>query len=161
MQRFDRETIQAFEKMDAEKAANPEKWEAGRRARMTQTMVPDSPKTETQSFSALPTWIGIFSLRPGLHDLTAWSDAERNAVAAHFEILVRQAREGRLVIAGRSNDQDGENRLAADTIGISIFHAPDRAEAHAIMEADPAVVAGVMVYRLHSYNIAVARDGLA
>jgi hypothetical protein len=29
------------------------------------------------------------------------------------------------------------------------------------MEADPAVRAGVMRYRLHSYNIAVARDGLA
>ena len=34
-------------------------------------------------------------------------------------------------------------------------------EARAIMEADPAIRAGVMRYRLHSYNIAVARDGLA
>ena len=65
------------------------------------------------------------------------------------------------MIAGRSDDQDGENRLAADTIGIAIFHAADRDEARGIMEADPAVKAGVMRYRLHSYNIAVARDGLA
>jgi uncharacterized protein YciI len=112
-------------------------------------------------FSAQPTWIGIFSLRDGLHDLTAWTDAEREAVGSHFEVLQRQAREGRLVIAGRSDDHDGENRLAADTIGISIFHAADREEARGIMEADPAIRAGVMRYRLHSYNIAVARDGLA
>lgn len=111
-------------------------------------------------FSAQPTWIGIFSLRDGLHDLTAWTDAERAAVGAHFEGLVRQAREGRLVIAGRSNDFDGEDRLAGDTIGITIFHAVDRDAARATMDADPAVRAGVMRYRLHSYNIAVARDGL-
>jgi uncharacterized protein YciI len=112
-------------------------------------------------FSAQPTWIGIYSLRPGLEDLTAWTDAERHAVGAHFEMLKRLAQEGRLVIAGRSDDYDGENRLAADTIGISIFHAADREEARGIMEADPVVRAGVMRYRLHSYNIAVARDGLA
>jgi uncharacterized protein YciI len=112
-------------------------------------------------FSAQPTWIGIYSLRDGLYDLTAWTDAEREAVGAHFERLIEQARAGRLVIAGRSNDHDGENRLAADTIGITIFHAADRDEARAIMEADPAVRVGVMRYRLHSYNIAVARDGLA
>ena len=112
-------------------------------------------------FSAQPTWIGVYTLRPGLEDLTVWTDAERAAVAAHFEGLQRQAREGRLVIAGRSNDHDGENRLAGDTIGIAIFHAGDRDEARRLMEADPAVCAGVMRYRLHSYNIAVARDGLA
>ena len=82
-------------------------------------------------------------------------------MGAHFEGLARQAREGRLVIAGRSNDHEGENRLAPDTLGISIFHAADRDEARRIMEEDPAVRAGVMRDRLHSYNIAVARDGLA
>lgn len=112
-------------------------------------------------YSTQPTWIGILSLRPGLQDLTAWTDAERHAVGAHFATLQEQAREGRLVIAGRSNDYDGENRLADDTIGITIFHAADREEARALMEADPAVSAGVMRYRLHSYNVAVARDGLA
>ncbi len=112
-------------------------------------------------FSVQPTWIGIFSLRQGLHDLTAWTDAERDAVQSHFEGLVRQAREGRLVIAGRSNDFEGEDRLAADTVGITIFHAADRDEAQRLMEDDPAIVAAVMTYRLHSYNIAVSRDGLA
>ena len=113
------------------------------------------------TFSAQPTWIGILSLRPGLEDLTTWTDAERAAVGAHFEALQQQAREGRLVIAGRSNDYDGENRLADDTVGITIFHAADRDEARRLMEDDPAVRARVMRYRLHSYNIAVARDGLA
>ena len=112
-------------------------------------------------FAAQPTWIGILSLRPGLEDLTVWTDVERAAVGAHFKELQRQAREGRLVIAGRSNDQDGENRLAQDTIGITIFHAANREEARRLMEDDPAVRAGIMRYRLHSYNIAVARDALA
>jgi uncharacterized protein len=113
------------------------------------------------AFAAQPTWIGILSLRPGLEDLAVWTDAERAAVGAHFEELKRQAREGRLVIAGRSNDHDGENRLAEHTIGITIFHAADREEARRLMENDPAVRAGIMRYRLSSYNIAVARDGLA
>ena len=111
-------------------------------------------------YAAQPTWIGVLSLRQGLQDLTGWTEAERAAVAAHFQTLQQQAREGRLVLAGRSNDLDEQNRLAADTIGITIFHAADREEARALMENDPAVVAGVMTYRLHSYNIAAARDGL-
>ena len=82
-------------------------------------------------------------------------------MTAHFERLQAQEREGRLIIAGRSNDFDGENVLAADTIGIMVFHAVDRDEAQALAEADPAVHAGVMRYKLRSFNVAVARGGLA
>ena len=42
-----------------------------------------------------------------------------------------------------------------------VFHAADRDEAQALTEADPAVHAGVMRYKLRSFNVAVARGGLA
>jgi uncharacterized protein YciI len=113
------------------------------------------------AFADQPIWLVVLSLRPGLEDRSRWTDAERAAVTAHFERLQAQEREGRLVIAGRSNDLDAENRLAADTIGIVVFHAPDRDEAEALTEADPAVENGVMRYKLRSFNVAVARSGLA
>jgi uncharacterized protein YciI len=111
--------------------------------------------------SSRPLWLGTLSLRPGLADLTRWTDVERGAVQAHFEALQAHEREGRLVIAGRSQDMDGADRLAEDTIGIVIFHAADRDEAESIMQADPAVRADVMRYQLRSFGIAVARGGLA
>jgi len=111
-------------------------------------------------FASQPTWIGVLTLRPGLQDLSAWTDAERAAVGAHFQMLQAQAREGRLVLAGRSTDMEDGNRLAADTIGVTIFHAENRDAARALMDADPAIQAGVMTYRLHGYDIAAAREGL-
>ena len=111
--------------------------------------------------AAQPLWLGTLSLRPGLADLTRWTDVERGAVQAHFEALQAQEREGRLVIAGRSQDMDGADRLAEDTVGIVIFHAADRDEAEAVMQADPAVRGGVMRYKLRSFSVAVARRGLA
>ena len=111
--------------------------------------------------AAQPLWLGTLSLRPSLADLTRWTDVERGAVQAHFEALQAQEREGRLVIAGRSQDMEGENRLAEDTIGIVVFYAADREEAESMMQADPAVRAGVMRYQLRSFTIAVARAGLA
>ena len=111
--------------------------------------------------NADPLWLLTLSLRPGLQDLTAWSDEDQQAVGAHFQGLQEQARAGRLVLAGRSQDQDSETRLADNTIGVAIFHAADREAALAVAEADPAVRAGVMRFELRSFAIAAARDGVS
>lgn len=82
----------------------------------------------------------------------ATSDEQR-IVGAHFAYLVELRDRGILILAGRTQESEG-------TFGVSIFEADDEAAAREVMEADPAVAAGVFVASLHPYRIAVARDGL-
>ncbi|MDR7186277.1 MULTISPECIES: YciI family protein [Microbacterium] len=78
---------------------------------------------------------------------------EQRIVGEHFAYLVALRDRGVLVLAGRTQESEG-------TFGITIFEADDEATARGIMNADPAVAAGVFVASLHPYRIAVARDGL-
>ncbi|MFE5408717.1 YciI family protein [Microbacterium sp. NPDC056569] len=78
---------------------------------------------------------------------------EQRIVGAHFDYLVELRDRGTLILAGRTQESEG-------TFGITIFDADDEAAARDIMNADPAVAAGVFVASLHPYRVAVARDGL-
>jgi uncharacterized protein YciI len=78
---------------------------------------------------------------------------EQRIVGAHFDYLVELRDRGTLILAGRTQEAEG-------TFGITIFEADDEAAARAVMEADPAVAAGLFVASLHPYRIAVTRDGL-
>jgi uncharacterized protein YciI len=81
------------------------------------------------------------------------TDDEQRIVSEHFAYLVSLRDRGILVLAGRTQE-------AVDTFGITIFDADDEAAARVVMDDDPAVRAGVFAATLHSYRIAVARDGL-
>ena len=85
--------------------------------------------------------------------VTAATDDEVATVSAHFRYLVSLKERGDLILAGRTQEDVG-------TWGITIFEAADEAAARAIVDADPAVAAGVFAATLHPYAIAVARDGL-
>jgi uncharacterized protein YciI len=85
--------------------------------------------------------------------VTEATDEEVSVVSAHFQYLLDLKARGDLILAGRTQETEG-------TFGITIFEAPDEDAARAVMEADPAVAAGVMAATLHPYAIAVARDGL-
>lgn len=100
-------------------------------------------------------YILVLSLRPDLLDRAAWTEAERQAVGAHFGMLQREAKAGRVLLAGRSDDHEPDGRLHPDVFGVGIFLAESRDEAEAFVAADPAVVAGVMTVRVHAFNIAV------
>ena len=97
----------------------------------------------------------ILSLREDLRDPANWTDAERQAVGAHFEMLQREAAAGNMLLAGRSDEYQPNGHMAPDVIGIGIFLAASREEAEKFVAADPAVVAGVMSVRLHQFNLAV------
>lgn len=103
-------------------------------------------------------YIFVLSLRPDLLEPTAWKPEERAAVGAHFEMLQREAAAGRVLLAGRSDDHDAEGRLHADVIGVGVFLAASRGEAEAFVADDPAVKAGVMKVRVHTFNLAVHAD---
>ena len=97
----------------------------------------------------------ILSLREDLRDPANWTDTERQAVGAHFEMLQREAAAGNMLLAGRSDEYQPNGYMAPDVIGIGIFLAASREDAEVFAAADPAVSAGVMSVRVHKFNLAV------
>jgi uncharacterized protein len=97
----------------------------------------------------------ILKLREDLQDPVNWTDVERQAVGAHFEMLQREAAAGNMLLAGRSDEYQENGHMHPDVMGIGIFLAPSREEAEKLVAADPAVLASVMSVRLHKFNLAV------
>jgi uncharacterized protein YciI len=76
---------------------------------------------------------------------------EAEIVSRHFAYLEGLTEKGVILLVGRTQNAD-EN-----TFGIAIFEAEDESAARAIMEADPAVVGGVMRATLYPYKVALMR----
>ncbi|MFM1822558.1 MAG: hypothetical protein RI967_824 [Planctomycetota bacterium] len=84
------------------------------------------------------------------------STAEREALAAHFAYLESLVRAGEVIAAGPCED---------GSFGLVVFGALDAAAAAARMQADPAVVAGVMrvevkPWRMSLFGTGTTRDWL-
>ncbi len=75
---------------------------------------------------------------------------EERLVYDHFEYLCDLTRKGVVLLAGRTQNTD------PTCFGIVIFRAADIAGARALMEADPAVHAGVFCAELYPFAIALA-----
>ncbi|RTL41257.1 MAG: hypothetical protein EKK53_14035 [Burkholderiales bacterium] len=104
-----------------------------------------------QGAAAPKQFIYVLRLVPRLHDAAAWTARDNDSVSAHFKRLQAATQEGRVILAGRTDEP--LNR----TFGIVIFEARSEAEARAFMEADPTVQDGVMVAELHPYSVALLR----
>jgi uncharacterized protein YciI len=74
---------------------------------------------------------------------------EERTLTAHFAFLKAQAEDGVVLLAGRTDTHGPE------TYGIVIFEAADGEEAREIMEADPAVVGGVMTAELQPFRLVI------
>jgi uncharacterized protein len=85
--------------------------------------------------------------RPGF--LSAPTSDEEAHVEAHFAYLVRLARDGVVLLAGRTLNEDGT------TFGIVLLEAPSTDEARNVMRGDPAVFAGVFTAQLFPIRIAI------
>lgn len=96
--------------------------------------------------------VWLYTLRPTrLEMLTEGpTEDEGRIVAEHFAYLKALVEQGSVLLAGRTSD------AGPDTRGLVIFEATDEGAARAIMEADPAVVQGVMTGTLQPYSIALA-----
>lgn len=94
----------------------------------------------------------IHPARPGF--LAGPTPAEEVSVGAHFDYLVRLARDGIVLLAGRTLNSD------ATTFGIVIFEASDADAARGIMRADPAVRDGVFTAELFPYRVAIVSPRL-
>jgi uncharacterized protein YciI len=78
------------------------------------------------------------------------TEAEGVALEEHFHYLERLRDERRLIVAGPSV-------VADDTFGLVVLAIEDEAEARSAMNADPAVVAGVMNAELRPLRLSVVR----
>ena len=76
---------------------------------------------------------------------------EADVVSRHFERLKDLTEKGVMILAGRTLNTD------VSSFGICIFEAEDESAARKIMEADPAVVEGVMRAELFPYRIALMK----
>jgi uncharacterized protein YciI len=74
---------------------------------------------------------------------------EEAIVSEHFAYLKDLMDQGILLVAGRTLNTD------ESSFGIVIFKATSQADAHAVMNNDPAVRKGVMRAELYPYRIAL------
>lgn len=96
-------------------------------------------------------FIYVLHLVPRLHDDKNWTEADKAAVERHFNRLKEASKTGQLILAGRTSESGDK------TFGIAIFEAADENVARDFMNADPAVVAGVMTAELHPFGVALER----
>ena len=67
----------------------------------------------------------------------------------HFAYLTRALEDGRLVLAGRTQDEP--------PMGLGVFEAPSDEAARAFIAEDPAVRAGVFGAEVRPYRVALLR----
>jgi uncharacterized protein len=96
-------------------------------------------------------YIIMLKLTPRLLDDAAWTEDDNKAVSAHFVRLKGMTEAGKVILAGRTLNDD------ASQFGLVIVETETEAEARAIMEGDPAVKAGVMTATLYPYKVALMR----
>ena len=77
--------------------------------------------------------------------------SEQATLGRHLAYLEDLKTRGSLILAGRTLT------IGPETFGIAIFEAVDETVARTIMNADPAVVEGLMTAELFPYRVAVAR----
>ena len=98
-------------------------------------------------------YLCLLRLTPRLHDPNAWTPDDEALVSDHFERLQGWLAEGRLILAGRTQEA-GERAL-----GLVIFRAEDKHEAELLATSDPAVVGGVMTAECRPYRVALMAHG--
>ena len=95
----------------------------------------------------------LYQLKPSrLGMLTEATPEETETVSRHFAYLQDLTQKGVMILMGRTLNND------ESMFGICIFEAEDESAARMIMEADPAVRAGVMRAVLYPYKIALMRS---
>ena len=96
-------------------------------------------------------FIYVLRLVPRLQEDKAWTEQDKAAVDQHFNRFKEAVKSGQLILAGRTHETGDK------AFGIAIFEAANENAAREFMNADPAVVAGVMTAELHPFGVALER----
>lgn len=95
-------------------------------------------------------FIYFLKLIPRLIDDNNWTEVENDIVDRHFLRLQELVKEGKVIMAGRTLNQDPD--------GIVILEVDSEEEATEFMKNDPAVKENVMTARLLPYRVALIRE---
>jgi uncharacterized protein YciI len=114
---------------------------------------PNTPAVTTPAAKPAPKkqFLIVLRLAPRLHDDTAWTDADKATVGAHFQRLKAATDAGQVILAGRTPEPGDK------TMGLVVFTAEDEPAARAFMLADPCIAAGVMLGDLRPFSLALLR----
>ncbi len=93
----------------------------------------------------------LIMYRPPREDFAENATPEESAIIErHFEYLQKQEADGRLILAGRTEDA---------RFGIAVIEANSENEAKEIMADDPPVKEGVFTGELLPFRLALLRGG--
>jgi uncharacterized protein len=92
----------------------------------------------------------VYLLKPVRSGMLTEGPTESEAAVArrHAEHLRQLAREGRVLLFGRTQENDER------TFGLVLLEAEDEDDARRVMESDPAVAEALMTATLHPYEAA-------
>ncbi len=123
------------------------------RAQAADTPSASPPTTTAPAPKAVPKkqFLIVLRLTPRLHDDTAWTDADKATVGAHFQRLKAATDSGQVILAGRTPEAGDK------TMGLVVFTADDEPTARAFMLGDPCITAGVMLGELRPFSLALLR----
>jgi len=114
-------------------------------------LTPVAQAQEAKPVTKAQQYVYMLRVAPSLHDQSKWTEKQMAATTAHFERLKKATEAGQVILAGRTTEDLDK------TFGMVVFEADSPAAAKAFMEADPAVMAGVMIATIHPYAIALQR----
>ncbi len=97
----------------------------------------------------------LYRIRPAREGFLAESTPEEDAIVAqHFEYLRSLTEQGVVLLAGRTLTDD------AGSHGVVVFCADSDGAARTVMNADPAVAAGVFRAELYPFRIALVSENI-
>lgn len=96
-------------------------------------------------------FVYFLKLIPRLLDESNWTPVEEDVVDRHFARLQTLLADGRLILAGRTQNMDPTG------CGIVILEVDSEEEARELMENDPTVKEGIMTAQLFPYKVALIR----
>ena len=100
-------------------------------------------------------YVYILKLIPRLLVEENWTEGDNEIVSRHFYALKNLKVKGKLILAGRTLNED------ESSFGIVILKADTENEATELMENDPAVKEGIMTAKLFPYRVAlIAEDNV-
>jgi len=96
-------------------------------------------------------YVYVLKLIPALLNEKSWTAKEEAIIDRHFARLQELLKDGKLILAGKTDGLDER------TFGIVIFEADSQEEAEQVMKDDPAVAEGIMRAELFPYRVALIK----
>lgn len=97
-------------------------------------------------------YIYILKLIKRLWDEHAWTEDDEHLVSEHFMRLKRDSESGKVLLAGKTDNED------KFSLGLVIFKAENYNDAMDYAESDPAVKGGIMTVECMPYRLAIHAD---